>query len=154
MDWADGYISLCVFYLQWQVSLFEGCECDVDMWIWEVWFFCCFFFFLLLHVWKWKFGKMAEMIRMWGNQNEWCVEFANVFVIGINNGSKYFSERIFFKSVMMDYESMLQAQSSSAFTWCRPYYDLDSVLDFSLRLYFSYFGIEDFYWDNYINNFE
>lgn len=89
------------------------------MWICEFekfGFFVVFFFSPSSRVEEWKFGKMAEMIRMWGNQNEWCVEFANVFVIGINNGSKYFSERIFFKSVMMDYESMLQAQSSSAFT--------------------------------------
>lgn len=61
MDWADGYISLCVFYLQWQVSFFEGCECDVDMWIWEVWFFCCFFFFLLLHVWK--SGNLGKWLK-------------------------------------------------------------------------------------------
>ena len=39
---------------------------------------------------EWEFGKMAEMIRMWGNQNEWCVKFANACVIGINNDSNFF----------------------------------------------------------------
>ena len=55
-----------------------------------------FFFPRTSRVEEWEFGKMAETIRMWGNQNEWCMEFVNACVIGINNDSKYFSKRNFF----------------------------------------------------------
>ena len=58
-----------------------------------------FFFSPTSRVEEWEFGKMAEMIRMWGNQNERCVEFANACVIGINNDSNFFffSKRIFLR---------------------------------------------------------
>ena len=84
MDWTGGYITVCFFPI-WQVSFFDGCD-GVEMWIWEVWFF----FSPTSRVEEWEFGKMAEMIRMWGNQNEWCVKFANACVIGINNDSNFF----------------------------------------------------------------
>ena len=44
--------------------------------------FCFCFCFPTSRVEEWEFGKMAEMIIMWGNQNKWCVEFANACVMG------------------------------------------------------------------------
>ena len=75
MDW---WVHHCVFFLIWKVSFFEGCDV-VDMWSMV---FCFCFFFPTSRVEEWEFGKIAEMIIMWGNQNEWCVEFANACVMG------------------------------------------------------------------------
>ena len=63
MDWTGGYITGCFF-------LYGKCHFLKGM----MWWICAFVKFVFFpptsRVEEWEFGKMAEMIIMWGNQNE------------------------------------------------------------------------------------
>ena len=102
MDWTGGcgYISLC-FFLYGKCHFFWRVWCGWYVNLWSLFFFfwLLLFFFSLLHVWKrGNLGKWLKWLGMWGNQNEWCVQFANACVIGINNDSNFFfPKRIFLR---------------------------------------------------------
>ena len=147
--------SLCVFFL------YGKCHFLMGVMGWKCEFGKFGFFFPPLHVWKsgnlGKWLKWLECgeIKMSGVWN--LPMLVSLGLIMIPNFF-FFSKRIFVRVlrwrltmnqcyIQFIIVGFIKLKAPLQFTRCRPYYDLDNVLNFSLLLYFSFFGIEDFYWD-------